>query len=461
MSAAVFLVLIGATVAAAAVAPMLVVRAIPGTPVMAPRPPVKPGEDELLDPVPTLPTDRWRIDATQLSFGADDDPHYLIVTAVTRDLIIVRSLPAEQHGAGKIAAVNAHDGRPMWDGPSDFIADSCTFSRDERLACVHSKTQMVGFIDPQSGRVLGTQPIGLVGSAGIRRAGDGFLVVVKQYLDDVGNQAELTWFSSDGSRSWSHKPPVKLDWVALSEAGNVVTVDELQTGAQALELDTGRLLYDATADLARAGESAHVMMAPSAGGFAVGIRVYGDDQKTRVILYDADGATRREMPGWSLGILPGGTETDRIVGMHGSNVGVIETSTNRVVWEHDGGSSYDDPERVAGAYVLVEKSVGYGRSKRTIYDMSTGTETGTITSIPMLTLVGFDGQRMVFDVLDDKNDYRPTLVAFDITGGNTVWRIEVNASADDVNLQAFEPFLFRYDGKIGDSVAAVTLLASS
>lgn len=450
-------------------------RVISGAAVVGPAPPVRPGKNALLDPLPVLPTAQWRVDARQL-FGPQDSSRFVIVVAAARDIGIAKSLSA-QYGPGPIAAFSPEDGRQLWSAPSDFVAKACAFSRDGRLACIHDETRTVGFLDPKSGRVLTTRRITASGYVDLSSAGDGFLVESSSYPEHGDKKVTLTWLSSDGSRQWSNALPPKIDNVQLSVAGNVVTAADYQTGVQVFELDTGRLLYDASDDLRSAGPpgSSTISVVPTAAGFAVSIQLDATHGGGRhLTVYDPSGVRRNAVDGWKLWLLPKGTEGDLIVVMseqdHQSTVGVLNAATNQILWQQDCGWS-DDAELVGDEHVAVRASgAGSGDAEYygyTLYEASSGNLYGKFNASLYQTIRGFDGQRLIFEGDDNGDDPGPDgFTAVDAATGARTWRIKNSdqtpgEDAFPVNFNTAGPFFFRYDARIGDSVAAITRLASS
>lgn len=471
---AVLIALLG--VGVVAVSPWGIIQTTAGRAVLGPPTGVHPGKNVLLDPLPTGPATRWRVDAPAL-FGPQDNTATLGALAATPDVIIAGGMQVAEsagwrtaHGDNRIMAVGPDDGHSLWADPSEFIAYSCAFSRDARLACVNNDggpACTIAFLDPQSGRILSTQETTVPGDLAdpavvtIRRAGDGFLVVSQRIRVEGDQQSGVFWFSSDGTRGWTHTPPPGIGWVKLSEAGNVVTVSDYDRGVQIYALDTGELLYDATDDLRKAGGPTSIYVVPNAAGFAIST---GLRDHSQLALFDSHGVRRKVMTGWWLPHLAEGTEGDRIVLLGEDNyrdvLGLLSASTNRVLWQSTVPPVYQGPVLVGNDHVAVAAHAEAGH-RWTVYDATSGETHGSFDTSIYMEMRGFDGQRLVFRGQQAQGQRGPAdYTAFDAASGARVWRLSTEISADKVTFEDVGPFVFRYEFRSADAAASLSRLAS-
>lgn len=460
--ASMLLVATGALVALAVIRPGQVIS---GTAVLAP---IVPGESTVLEPLPNEPTEQWRVDAAHL-FGTQADVRYLLAVAATEDTIVAAGQPPN-FALATLSALSP-DGQTLWDRPSDFRGHECAFSSTEALACIaydkndDTAVRSIGFLDPATGEVLRTESITAPGWPDIQRAGDGFLISSSSYPDSGGEesaQTTLTWFSSDGDRTWTHTPPPGVDSVELSETGGVIAVTKYDVGAQVLDLTSGELLYDAADDLAALGDGGSVWIVPHAAGFVVGLTTPTGEDGNRAVFYNSTGSDVDEWPGWTTVFLAPATEGDRVALSNNddNNLAVVSVGDRETLWEQDEVDMFDDIEFIADAYVAVVTDP-ITDPRWSVYDAVSGKSVSDFGVTIHQRYRGFDGERLIFEGDPNGNDPGPgSLTAFDVETGSTDWRLKITQSEDEVNLRVVGPFLFRYDAQLGTAPAAISRLAA-
>lgn len=436
-------------VVAGLVVTLAVPRTLDGAAVAAA--PAEATEDPYPDVVPlaTTPTPRWTVSMSDIDVPADTpDAKSRRPAVLAANTSIVVGGP-RQVTETALMAFDATTGKKKWPKVSDFRAEECAFSRDGRLACIRRgadrATSEIGFIDAGSGQVTGTRTIAggenPTGPA-LVSAGKGFLVTTKRFVHKDAHYAlTLTWFSSDGSRTWEHKPPPGFDDPALSEAGNVVAVRDFGRRVQVYALDSGDLVYDSTEDLKNTPSrisSPLVEVAPVRSGFAVSIR---GDAKT-VTVYDSKGTRRGVIEGVVLAFMPQGSEGDLIPvegtdDDHQRTLGVASTVTFEVVAATPSRDSVIREEILGERFLVGLRS---GRDEDWLdFDTQSPTRTRSIAAGPTV-LLAFDGTRGFFADRAGSNSGVPYLFACDLASGRQVWEIG-NAGGEEREYEFVGPYL--------------------
>lgn len=423
-------------------------------------PGVIPGLPELFDPLPSQPEVLWRQDAVSL-FGPAANVRFVVTSATSEDMIIVRGLPGF-YGTAPTQAVAPDDGRLLWPGPSEFHTDACLFSLDNRLACIaydgnnQNAPRQIGFLDPASGQLLSTIAITAPGYPTLHPGGNGFLIDSVNYgVDTEVLNRTLTWFSSDGARSWTHSVPTEYSHFDVSQAGGVVAAVDYDTGAQVLALESGDLLFNA-----ETAEDETIFTATHAGGFAVNISksaTSGGDE--RIDFYDRTGAHTGDLTGWSFPFYVA-TEGDALpLSGEYNRLAVVDVVDRRLLWQRDD-VNQSGVKIVDGSYLAVDGYLTSGK-RYTLFDLLTGEPAASFEVSNLMTLRGFDGERVIFEGDDHIDDPGPgAITAIDVRTGQRVWRVKDTRSADDVNFRAGPRYLFQYDARTATSPALLFRLAS-
>ncbi len=429
-----------------------------------------------LEPLPTLPEVRWKVDAAS-SFGREFRDAYVRVIAADDTAVIVTATP-RLGKQGALLAVDPNTGRPLWNAPRMGWDSECAISHDGRLACTRqvldegAVATRVSFIDPGTGKDETTATIRADGWSTIKRAGDGFLVEtdgteniavfeeiseseaqrlelrIERVTDPPDRQKSVTKFDSRGHQSWSIAPPLNHGESVVSEAGNLFAVqDSSHGGFVVYRLDTGKSVFTAprrTAD--GSGPTTYsVVLHPS--GFVTSSGSSSADH--RVEFFDADGTRTGDLPGWR--VTTG--ELDRVMTIDGDDiplssgsvVGVGSIADHTVRWDTD--KSRSTLELLDGRYAVAPSDRNYGigvpqeNQTWTVFDTRTGDQRGESIVESRQDLFGFDGTRMLFmgDANSDQWSDLDSLTAYDVETGGEAWRL--SAPTDNAFWQVTGPYL--------------------
>ncbi|PWD42185.1 hypothetical protein ACN93_15465 [Gordonia paraffinivorans] len=435
----------------------------------------EPGDDPSVEPLPGPPGRKWEVTADSV-FGSgsqvgDSAPVlYLIPFDANDRMIVAAGLP----GLGDPAAVIALDpasGKPLWPGASEFRANGCALSRDDKLACVQTtdddeKATEVAFLDAGSGKVTGTASAEF-GNGRIDRAGDGFLVTTAVYQkDDEGRTTKtetLTRFDSAGGKLWSQTLPADYSHAAVSEAGNVVVAGDDRTGVRAMTLPTGEILYDSADDPATKpkdetpSSGVRLGVAATGTGFAVSVTDY---PRRTLRLFNSYGVQTAELKDVAVAdIWPVATETD-LIAVEGEDksdndiVGAVSSGQKKLLWSADAYHGHDI-ELLGGRYVAMQRLADPQGYEWTFFDATTGEPGPPILMSIYQRFDAFDGNRLIFEG-DARRDEPgpPAFTAYDPKTGRPVWRLKETRSADEVNVRIVGPYLFVLDAREGPNPVA-------
>ncbi|WP_238553974.1 PQQ-binding-like beta-propeller repeat protein [Gordonia sp. KTR9] len=455
-----------------------------------------PAQVRTLEPLPTQPGVRWKVDAASL-FGSEFRDAYVRVTAAGEDAVIVVATPIALGKRRALLALDPDTGQPLWNTPRTGWDSECSISRDGRPACTRqvrdgdAVATRVSFIDPRTGEDDTTATIRAPGWSTIKRAGDGFLVETdgteniaipgeiseseaqhlelrwERVTDPPDRQKTITMFDSRGRESWSVKPPVNHGESVVSDAGNLFAVnDRSHGGFTVYRLDTGKAVYSALRRTDDESDPIPDSMVLHPFGFATSSGSLTAD--SRVEFFDASGARTGELSGWRVArgsldpvMLVDG---DELALSSGAAVGIGSIADQTVRWETDRSRSSLQllDERYAVAPVDSDFGVGAPQENETwtVLDAQTGDRRGQASIGSRQDLFGFDGTRMLF-LGETESDHQPDLSklsAYDVETGEQVWGL--TAPTATAFWQSLGPYLFLVDNSADASPSSIARYSS-